>query len=71
MENMKFKTNIKCAACVATVTPYLDKTAGENNWLVDTASPEKILTVTPDNRLSESSVVTSLQQAGYKAERIS
>ncbi len=67
---MKFKTNIKCAGCIATVTPYLDKTAGENNWQVDTTSPEKILTITPGNGLSESSVVASLQQAGYKAERI-
>ena len=70
METMKFKTNIKCGGCIAAVTPYLDKTAGTNNWQVDTVSPEKILTINPNNGLNESAVVTALQQAGYKAERI-
>lgn len=69
-ENMetKFKTNVKCAGCVATVTPFLNEAVGKNNWRVDYNDPSKILTVTgePDNR----KVIEALQKAGYKAESL-
>ena len=45
METLKFKTNIKCSGCIATVTPFLNKTVGAENWQVDIQAPEKTLTV--------------------------
>lgn len=71
METAKFKTNIKCSGCIATVTPFLNKTVGENNWQVDLQAPEKVLTVNTDGTVNESEVIRSLQEAGYKAEKIS
>lgn len=67
MEKIKFKTNIKCSACVAKVTPYLNEVAGENNWQVDLVDPARTLTV--DN-LDDKKIVEALQKAGYKGERL-
>jgi copper chaperone len=65
MEAKKFKTNIKCSACVEKVTPYLNEAAGESNWQVDLQDPARTLTVqiTDDQK-----VIEALQKAGYKAE---
>ena len=45
METLKFKTNINCGGCIATVTPVLNTLEGIFKWDVDTANREKILTV--------------------------
>jgi copper chaperone len=68
MESLKFKTNIKCAGCIATVTPYLENIEGvKGNWEVDILNPEKILTVKNDKVNSEK-IKQALDKAGYKAE---
>ncbi|WP_128548637.1 heavy-metal-associated domain-containing protein [Larkinella soli] len=69
MSEVKFKTNIKCSACVATVTPFLNKAVGEDHWQVDLQSPERILTVQAEND-SADRVKQALQEAGYKGEPI-
>lgn len=72
---VRFKTNIKCSGCVATVTPFLNDIEQLDGWNVDTASPDKILTVQTtarrpgDNRISEE-VKKAVEKAGYKAEPI-
>ena len=71
METLKFKTNIKCSGCIATVTPFLNKTVGENSWQVDLQAPDKVLTVQTADKEKETEVIESLQEAGYKAEKIS
>ena len=68
METQKFKTNIKCSACVAKVTPALNETVGEGKWSVDLTNPARILTVKGD--LDEAWMKTELEKTGYKAERI-
>jgi copper chaperone CopZ len=65
METFKFKTNIKCGACVATVTPFLNEAVGEENWQVDTLTPNRILTAEAP---SAQTVQQAIEQAGYKAE---
>lgn len=66
---MKFKTNIMCGSCIEKVTPYLNKTVGENNWEVDTRDPKKILTVkNPD--VKSDNVMNAITDAGYKSELI-
>lgn len=65
MDNIQFKTNINCSGCVAKATPALDQVAGAHQWKVDTANPEKILTVTSD--AAPSAIVAALQAAGFTA----
>ncbi|HJP64547.1 MAG TPA: hypothetical protein VJ844_13965 [Mucilaginibacter sp.] len=67
METLKFKTNIKCSGCLAKVSPYLDKSAGEGKWQVDINDADKTLTVqtdTPSNK-----IVESVEAAGFKIEK--
>jgi len=63
----KFKTNIKCAGCVATVTPFLDEAVGKDQWQVDYNDPSKILTVKDADQLK---VIKAVEKAGYKAESL-
>ena len=70
MKTIEVKTNIMCGSCIAKVTPVLDETVGKNNWKVDTASPGKVLTVTAEN-MSEEEVISAVEKAGYKAEKLS
>jgi copper chaperone len=69
METLKFKTNIKCAGCVAKVTPQLDEYAGENAWEVDVNTPEKVLTVYNEGITAET-IVSAVKAAGFSAEQI-
>ena len=69
MKTIQFKNNIKCSGCVATVTPELNKAAGENNWSVDLQSPDKVLTVSAEV-LSETTIKEAIAKAGYKAEAL-
>lgn len=67
METIQLKTNIKCGGCIATVTPFLNETVGEGNWQVDTANPNKVLTVTADG-VAPGAVEQAVRQAGFRAE---
>lgn len=66
---MKFKTNLKCDGCIATVTPILDRTLGAGNWSVDLGSPLRILTV---GRVEGSAheIKAALAAVGYQADEI-
>jgi len=68
METTKFKTNIKCDACVAKVTPALNETVGVNHWKVDLTNPAKVLTV--EGQPDEKKMKEALEAVGYKAEKI-
>ncbi|QJD95992.1 heavy-metal-associated domain-containing protein [Mucilaginibacter robiniae] len=70
METLKFKTNIKCGGCIAAVTPSLNNLQGIEKWEVDTANPDKVLTVQAQESLSASEIITTLKEKGYKAEKI-
>lgn len=66
METLKFKTTINCGGCVATVTPHLNQIKGIEKWSVDTANPQKILTVETSG-LEPVVIIEKLKEAGYKA----
>lgn len=66
MSDLKLKTNVKCAACVAKITPYLNEVAGADSWNVDLADPGRLLTVKGNAHAQE--VVEALKKAGYKGE---
>jgi copper chaperone len=68
MKTTKFKTNIKCSACVEKVTPHLNEEVGAANWEVDLTSPQRILTISEE--VSEAKIKEALQKAGYNADLI-
>jgi copper chaperone len=68
METTRFKTNIKCSGCVATVTPFLNEALGKDSWQVDYTNPSKLLTVTGEK--DAAIVIKALEKAGYKAEKL-
>lgn len=70
METLKFKTTIKCGGCIATVTPVLDALKGVENWEVDTANPDKVLTVTTGPGVRAAEVIAALKTKGYHAESV-
>lgn len=70
MEILKFKTNIKCSGCISQATPFLNDTAGEDNWKVDTNTPEKLLTISSTENISPEKVIKAVQEAGFKAEQV-
>lgn len=70
METLKFKTNINCGGCIATVTPALNELKDVQHWEVDTANPDKILTVKAGDNLTAVRVIDALKQKGYKAEKV-
>jgi len=68
METLKFKTNIKCGGCIATVTPFLNGDENIENWQVDLESADRILTVETVHSADE--VTELVKKAGYNAEEI-
>ena len=69
MNTLKFKTNVKCGGCIATVTPHLNQVKGIVSWNVDTNNPDKILSVETEN-VTPDEITTILNGAGYQAELI-
>lgn len=67
METQKFKTNIKCAACVEKVTPGLNQAIGKDKWSVDLTDPKRILTITDGD---VSAMNANLKAVGYFAEKL-
>jgi copper chaperone len=68
MRTLTFKTNINCSGCVSKVTPVLNQIHGINKWSVDTANPQKILTVETEH-LHEDDIIRALKNIGYNAEK--
>ena len=67
MKTLQFKTNINCGGCIKAVTPALNQEAGAGNWQVDTANPDKILTINSD-QLTAEQVMRAVEQAGFKIQ---
>jgi len=65
MSTLQFKTTINCANCVRAVTPTLNQEVGPNNWQVDTASADKILTITAAS-VDAGQVVKAVEAAGFE-----
>ncbi|MBS1921727.1 MAG: heavy-metal-associated domain-containing protein [Bacteroidetes bacterium] len=66
---LRFKTNINCSGCVANVRPYLDNADGIDEWQVDTANKDKVLTVHTKG-ITGKEVEAIIKKAGYKIEPI-
>ena len=70
MHTLKFKTNIKCDACIQKVTPFLNGLNKVDNWEVDTNHPDKVLSIETEEALNPKEVIMLLDQVGYHAEKI-
>lgn len=68
MENnvLTFKTSINCGSCIKAVTPFLESVPGIEQWEVDTANPDKILTL-QSSGATAAEVVAAVQKAGFTA----
>jgi copper chaperone CopZ len=69
MSTLRFKTNINCGNCVRAVTPSLNEEVGANNWQVDTANPDKILTVTAA-QAEAVQVMKAVKEAGFEIQPV-
>ncbi|WP_345232704.1 heavy-metal-associated domain-containing protein [Hymenobacter saemangeumensis] len=67
MKTLKFKTNINCGNCIRAVTPTLNEQVGAGNWQVDTANPDKILTINSDSVDTEK-VKAAVKEAGFEIQ---
>ncbi len=68
VKELKFKTNINCGGCIASVTPHLNKAENIAEWQVDLENPDKILTVR-GKELTPEQVKEIVEQAGFKIEQ--
>jgi copper chaperone CopZ len=59
----RYKTNLRCAACVTAIGPALDSAPGVKRWSADVESPDKVLTVEGD--ASAEQVAALIGNAGY------
>ena len=70
MENtLKFKTNINCNGCKATVTPVLDQAEGICHWEVDLENDDKVLSVHSEG-ITSGEVIEKLKSVGFEAEAL-
>lgn len=69
MKTLLFKTNIKCAGCVSSVTPYLNEAAGIGNWKIDLDNPERTLIVNSETLTAEE-IIENLKLSGYRLEKV-
>jgi copper chaperone CopZ len=67
MKEVKYKTNINCNGCIATVTPHLEKIQGIEHWEVDIKDKEKILTIRGE-QLDKQAVENAVKEAGFSIE---
>lgn len=65
MTILKFKTNIVSSSAVAVVSNAIDRINNILNWEVETANPEKILTVRGE-AVSAARVVGAVRKAGFQ-----
>ena len=68
MKTLHFNTNINCGGCIKAVTPTLNGEKSITSWQVDTANPNKVLTVT--GNVTEEQVLVLVEDAGFKAVRV-
>ncbi len=64
MENIKFKTSIKCTGCLDKITPLLIDTEGIEHWEIDLKNSDNIFTVNPAGA-SDKHVIKEVKNAGF------
>lgn len=61
----KYKTNLRCGSCVATIAPHLNAEQSIQKWSVDVDDPMKVLTVEGES-VSDEAVASIVAASGYQ-----
>jgi copper chaperone len=69
MKTVKYKTNINCAGCLKSVTPFLNELDNIDTWKVNIENPDKILEVNLDDENDEA-IAEAVKKAGFEIEEI-
>ena len=64
MEQLKFKTSLKCDGCIAAIKPGIEQIQGIESWNVDLASPDKVLSISSSRPVSDE-VISAVKKTGY------
>lgn len=64
---IRFKTTLKCAGCVAAVTPGLNALQEIESWKADVSGTEKTLSVEAEET-AVPKVIAALEKSGFNAE---
>ncbi|NLA24435.1 MAG: hypothetical protein GX879_05655 [Bacteroidales bacterium] len=67
MKTYKFKTNINCGGCLASIKPHLEAEQRIVTWEVDLNDNDKILTVQAQE-ISKEEIIEIVTKAGYRIE---
>ena len=70
MNTFKFKTNIKCAGCLAKVSLSLNDKIGQDNWDVDLMTLKKTLTVQVSEEVNPADIIRVVKAVGFEAEEL-
>lgn len=69
METYKFKTSLKCAGCLKTITPILNDIKEIEYWEVHLEDENKILEIEAASDISEA-VTDAIKKAGFEISRL-
>ena len=69
MEELKFKTTLKCGGCEEKVTPGLNAINEVEEWDVDLESLDKILTVVATKDVS-SQIIEAVEKVGFEISKL-
>lgn len=69
MNELKFKTTLKCNGCKDKIAPDMNAIEEIEKWEIDFDSADKILTVFSPKNI-ESKITEIVEKAGFKLEKI-
>jgi len=65
-----FETDLRCNACVASVSPHIQKLPDVTDWSVDVAHPKKWLRVSHSHESTIAEIVRAVKAAGFSAIQV-
>jgi len=68
--DLRFKTNVNCGGCVASVKPHLDNADGICHWDVDTTNKDKVTDRKINRNYKRNKLIETIQKAGFKIEHL-
>ncbi|PWH85057.1 heavy-metal-associated domain-containing protein [Brumimicrobium oceani] len=69
MEELRFKTTLKCGGCEEKVTPGLNAINEVEEWDVDLDSDDKVLSVTATKDVS-AQIIEAVEKVGFEITKI-
>jgi copper chaperone len=69
MEELRFKTTLKCGGCEEKITPGMNAINEVEEWDVDLDSADKILTVVVTKNV-EDQIIEAVEKVGFEITKI-